>query len=137
MPQFTLLAAALLAAAACGPKKAAARGESAVKVTDVDMGRSLTADTKIDDKTVTFRPADVVYAVVETKGTGTATLDTRWTYQDNQVVDQSSKTIALNGDEPVRTEFHVSKPDGWPAGKYHFVVMINGQNAGEKDFEVK
>jgi hypothetical protein len=135
IPQFTLLATALLAAAACGPKKA--RGANAVQVTDIDMGRRLTADIKIDDKTTDFKPADMIYAVVETKGTGPATLATRWTYQDNQVVNESSKTISLQGNEPVRTEFHISKPDGWPTGKYHLVVMLNGTTAGEKDFEVK
>ena len=135
VPQFTLLAAALITAAACGPKKA--RGESAVKVTNIDIGRSLTADIKIDDNTANFKPADVIYAVVETKGTGPATLGARWTYQDNQVVNESSKTVQLTGDDPVRTEFHISKPDGWPAGKYHLVVTLNGTNAGDKDFEVK
>ena len=68
IPQFTLLAAALVTAAACGPKKA--RGENAVKVTDITMGRSLTADIKIDNKSVDFKPADVIYAVVEAKGGG-------------------------------------------------------------------
>lgn len=36
-----------------------------------------------------------------------------------------------------RTEFHISKPDGWPEGKYHLVIMLNGATAGTKDFEVK
>jgi hypothetical protein len=135
IPQFTLLAAALVAAAACGPKKAS--GGNAVKVTDISMGRSLTADIKIDDKSVNFKPADVIYAVVEAKGTGPATLAARWTYQDNQVVNEESKSVQLTGDEPVRTEFHISKPDGWPAGKYHLVVTLNGTKAGEQDFEVK
>ncbi|HWC73186.1 MAG TPA: hypothetical protein VG454_04545 [Gemmatimonadales bacterium] len=135
MPHFTLLAAALVAAAACGPQKA--RGENAVKVTDIDVGRSLTADIKIDNKTTTFRPSDMIYTVVEAKGTGPATLGTRWTFQDNQVVSESTKTISLQGDQPVRTEFHISKPDGLPTGKYHLVVMLNGTTAGEKDFEVK
>jgi hypothetical protein len=137
VPQFTLLAAALLAAAACGPKKASARGENAVQVTDISMGRSLAAGVKIDDQTTTFKPADAIYTVVETKGNGTATVAARWTYQDNQVVNESSKNIQLAGDEPVRTEFHISKPDGWPAGKYHVDIMLNGTKAGEKDFEVK
>jgi hypothetical protein len=135
IPQFTLLAAALVAAAACGPKKAS--GENAVKVTDITMGRSLTAEIKIDDKAAEFKPADVIYAVVEAKGTGPATLAARWTYQDNQVVSEDSKTVQLTGDQPVRTEFHISKPDGWPTGMYHLVVMLNGTKAGDKDFEVK
>ena len=103
----------------------------------IDLGRSLKPDLKIDDNTSTFRPVDVIYASVETKGVGPATLGTRWTYQDNQLVNESSRTISPNGNEPVRTEFHISKPEGLPAGKYHLVVTLNGTTAGEKDFEVK
>ena len=141
IPQFTLMAA-LAVAAACGPKSASARNEearkeNAPKVTDISMGRSLSAGVKIDDQSTTFKPADAIYTVVETKGNGVATLAARWTYQDNQVVNESSKTVQLAGDEPVRTEFHISKPDGWPAGKYHVDIMLNGTKAGEKDFEVK
>ena len=135
VPYFSLLAAATLAAAACGPKKA--RGAGAVSVSEIDLGRSLKPDLKIDDKTATFRPVDVIYLSVETKGAGPATLSTRWTTQDNQVVNETSRTISPNGDQPVRTEFHISKPEGLPPGKYHVVVMLNGTTAGEKDFEVK
>lgn len=137
VPYFSLLIAATIAAAACGPKNA--RGAGAVSVTDINLGRSLTPDLKIDDKTDTFRPVDVIYLSVETKGAGPATLATRWTTQDNQVVNETSRTIAApaKADEPVRTEFHISQPTGLPAGKYHVVVTLNGTKAGEKDFEVK
>jgi ribosomal protein L3 len=135
VPYFSLLVAATLAAAACGPKKAS--GAGAVSVSEIDLGRSLKPDLKIDDNTDTFHPADVVYLSVETKGSGPATLATRWTFQDNQVVNESSRTISPTGNQPARTEFHVSKPEGLPAGKYHVVVMLNGTTAGEKDFEVK
>jgi ribosomal protein L3 len=135
VPYFGLLVAASLAAAACGPKKAS--GAGAVSVSEIDLGRSLKPDLKIDDNSDTFHPTDVVYLSVETKGSGPATLATRWTFQDNQLVNESSRTISLNGNQPARTEFHVSKPEGLPAGKYHVVVMLNGTTAGEKDFEVK
>jgi hypothetical protein len=135
VPYFSLLVAATVAAAACGPKRAS--GAGAVSVTQVDLGRSLKPDLKIDDNTSTFRPTDVIYVSVETKGTGPATIGTRWTYQDNQVVNESSRTISPNGTEPARTEFHISKPEGLPAGKYHLVVTLNGTTAETKDFEVK
>jgi hypothetical protein len=35
------------------------------------------------------------------------------------------------------TEFHISKPDGLPAGKYKVEVLLNGNAAGSKDFTVK
>jgi hypothetical protein len=49
-------------------------------------------------------------------------------------VSESTQTIAPTGD--ARTEFHVSKPDGWPAGKYKIEVLVNGATAGTKEFDV-
>jgi len=47
----------------------------------------------------------------------------------------STRTIAPN--KPERTEFHISKPDGWPAGKYKVEVCLDNQTAGTKDFSVR
>jgi hypothetical protein len=132
---LTLGFAAMLAVAACG--KSARGGTAAVSVTEIDLGRSLKPDLTIDDNTGTFRPSDVIYASVETKGSGPATLAARWTFEDNQLVDEASRTISPSGNGPARTEFHISKPDGWPEGKYHLVITLNGATAGTKDFEVK
>ena len=54
--------------------------------------------------------------------------------RDGQVVNESTQTIAPTGD--ARTEFHISKPDGWPSGKYKLEVFLNGSSAATKDFEV-
>ena len=48
--------------------------------------------------------------------------------------DESTQTIAPAGD--ARTEFHISKPDGWPTGKYTLEVFLNGSSAATKDLEV-
>jgi hypothetical protein len=107
-----------------------------VRVTEIDLGRSLAADKGIADKTSEFRPSDTIYLSVETDGTSPqATLLTRWTYQDGQVVKELSETIAPAG--KLHTEFHIVKPDGWPAGKYTVAVSLNGAAAGSKDFAVK
>ena len=83
----------------------------------------------------TFKPSDTIYATVQTAGSApTATLAIRWTYENGQVVDESSQTIAPNG--PANTEFHISKPDGWPAGKYNAAVSLNGVTVSNKTFEV-
>ena len=106
-----------------------------VRVSQIDMGRSLTADKTINDKTDSFKPNDTIYASVATEGTAaSATLKARWTYQNGQAVDESTQTIAPNGD--ARTEFHISKPDGWPTGKYKLEVFLNGSSTATKDFEV-
>ena len=107
-----------------------------VRVSQIDMGRSLSADKKITDNTESFKPNDTIYASIATAGSATtATLKARWTYQDGQVVNESTQAIAPAGD--ARTEFHISKPDGWPTGKYKLEVFLNGSSAATRDFQVE
>jgi len=118
----------------CSGSKPAA--QTGVKVTDIDVGRSLTADKTIAERTESFRPADTFYVSVKTDGSGpSATLTARWTYEDGQVVDESRQNIAPTGTATV-TEFHLSKPDGWPAGGYKVEVLLDGTSAGTRDFKV-
>jgi ABC-type oligopeptide transport system substrate-binding subunit len=109
---------------------------NAVRVSQVTVGRSLNASKAISDATDSFKPNDTIYASVATEGSAaTAALKARWTFQDGQVVDESTQTIAPSG--PATTEFHISKPDGWPAGKYKVEVFLDGSSAGSKDFNVQ
>jgi hypothetical protein len=107
-----------------------------VKVTEVTLGRAIGGDKAISDSTDKFRQNDTIYASVTTDGSApSATLRARWTFEDGQAVDESSRTIAPNNRE--RTEFHISKPDGWPAGKYKLEVFLNDQSVETKTFEVQ
>jgi hypothetical protein len=133
-----------LTASGCAKKDKAATVETTsgavastpVSVTDVKLGRALGADKRLTDETDKFRPADVIYAVVETQGTAPSTaLQARWTYQDGQVVNESSRNISAAGSDV--TEFHISKPSGWPKGKYTVQILLNGASVESKEFEVK
>jgi len=139
---LSLCLALLVVTAACGDRKAGTdgtvgtTGASAVRVADVSLGRAIGADKAVSDSTDKFRPTDTVYASVATDGTAqSATLRAKWTFEDGQTVDESSRTIAPSGRE--RTEFHIAKPSGWPAGKYKVEVFLNDQSAGTKTFEVE
>jgi len=134
----------MLLAAGCGGKDAgsAAGGNSgaatsaALRVSEVKVGRGVGADKRLTEETDDFRPTDIIYAVVETQGSGSGTtLQARWTYQDGQVVDESSRSISGNGEDV--TEFHISKPGGWPKGEYKVEILLNGTPAGSEDFNVK
>jgi hypothetical protein len=136
--------ALLLMATACNKKDDAgsagttsgAVSTTPVQVADVKLGRGLGADKHVTDETDEFGPADVIYAVVETRGTAPNTaLQARWTYQDGQVVDESSRNISAAGED--RTEFHISKPGGWPKGKYTVQILLNGAPVESEEFEVK
>jgi hypothetical protein len=107
-----------------------------LEVEEIDIGRSLNADKSIGDNTASFKPNDTIYVSVKTEGSApSAQLKTRWTYSDGQVVDESTQTISPTG--AARTEFHIAKPDGFPAGNYKVEVYLNGQAAGTKEFEVE
>jgi hypothetical protein len=136
--------ALMLMATACNKKDDGGNAEATsgavsttpVQVSDVKLGRAIGADKRVSDQTDEFRPADVIYAVVETKGSGTNTaLQARWTYQDGQVVDESSRNISAAGED--FTEFHISKPGGWPKGKYTVQIMLNGAPVESEEFQVK
>jgi hypothetical protein len=73
---------------------------------------------------------------VVTEGTASAaTLVARWLFEDGQTVEETSQSITPGG--TTVTEFHVSKPSGWPEGKYKVEILLNGERVDSKDFEVK
>ena len=106
------------------------------KISEVQLGRRLSADKRVADATDKFSPKDTIYVVAVTEGSSpNTTVNARWTFQDGgQVVKEDSRTIAASGTEA--TEFHISKPSGWPKGKYRVTVTMNGSTES-KDFEVK
>jgi hypothetical protein len=106
------------------------------RVEDVELGREIGDDERISAPATSFAPSDTIYAAVETEGAAPAVvLTARWTYEDGQVVSESTETIAPNG--PAVTEFHIAKPDGWPAGKYKVEIIADGRQAAEREFEVR
>src|SRR5678809_1164156 len=38
---------------------------------------------------------------------------------------------------PARSEFHISKPDGLPVGKYKVEISVDGAAAASREFEVR
>ena len=135
-----LCVALVLVAAGCVKKAdtgtSGTTGTTALKVTDVTLGRAIGSDKAISDSTANFRPNDTIYASVATEGSAVSgTLRAKWSFEDGQTVEESTRTLVPNG--PERTEFHISKPNGWPAGKYKIEVFLNDQPASAKSFEVK
>ncbi len=143
------LGLALLIPAACGKKSegagdtAAAGGAVAgaapatnLQVADVKLGKRLGADKQVADETDTFGPRDTIYASVHTTGfSSSARLTARWMFESGQQVDERTETIAPTSD--TYTEFHISKPSGWPPGKYMVHILLDGQEVQTKDFTVK
>jgi hypothetical protein len=104
-------------------------------VTRVDLGNAIGADKKVVAPSISFKPNDTIYAAIVTEGSApSVALGVRWTFEDGQLVSESTQSIAPTG--PAVTEFHIAKPDGWPAGKYKVEVSANGQPAAAVQFAV-
>lgn len=141
-----LLAVAFIAAvSACGKKDDAVvdtgigmappPAAAALRVADVQTGKSIGADKSVSNGTDDFGVRDTIYVAVKTEGSGSGTLAAKWTFQDGQTVEESSQSISPTGD--AWHEFHIQKATAWPAGNYKVEVTLNGTPAGSKDFEIK
>jgi hypothetical protein len=120
------------------PAPAPAPAPAAVAVSNITLGKAIDAGKKVTAPAETFAKGDTIYAAIDTTGSGNSTLKAKWTYQrDGKVatVKEDSATIAATG--PATTEFHISKPDGWPLGDYQLDVTLDDKPAGTKKFTVK
>ncbi len=94
---------------------------------------------RVTDTTSMFKAGDTIYLSVVTENAAQGSMLTaKWMFQDGQVVDSTSQPVAApSAMEPVSvTEFHISKPGGWPTGKYTVDVMLDGVSKGSKTFDV-
>jgi hypothetical protein len=111
---------------------APAPAATATTVTLVDRGNAIGADNRVTAPSTTFAKGDTIHASVASDGAA-GNLTAKWTFGE-QVVDTQDKAVAAG---PQVTEFSVSKPDGWPLGKYKLEVSSNGTVVQTREFEVK
>jgi uncharacterized protein YfaS (alpha-2-macroglobulin family) len=104
-------------------------------VSTVVLGSSIDAHKRIGDAQSAFAPTDTIYASIDTEGWGEAVdLTARWTYEDGQLVNESSQTADPG---PGTVEFHISKPSGWPTGSYQLEILADGSSISTHRFEVR
>lgn len=127
--------------AATTPAPAPAPMPATASVTSVDLGKAVGADMKVATPATTFAPKDTIYASVGTSTSDPAAavpakVGVKWTHVDsNQTVNEETRDVNLTG--MGNTEFHIAKPDGWPAGKYKVEVSLDGNVVQTREFEVK
>ena len=106
-----------------------------VRVASIALGSALGADKRVASPKANFAPTDTIYASVDTQGWSAPVLLTaRWTYEDGQLVNETSQRAEAG---PATTEFHIAKPDGWPAGSYQIEILADGTSAAVQRFEVR
>lgn len=115
---------------------AAASVPVAVKL--ISLGNQINAEKQVALVMSDFSARDIIYAAVETIGSGKASMKAVWTYHKAGkaiLVNETRQEIEAAG--PATTEFHISKPDGWPRGDYQLEIFLNGASAGMQKFTVK
>jgi hypothetical protein len=143
--RLALSLAAVLVLFACGRSETSTPPVSApapsaapetARVSAIELGSAIGADKRVTAPGSAFAAADTIYAAVSTEGSAPSfVLSARWTYEDGQVVNERSETIAPTG--PATTEFHIAKPDGFPAGRYRVEILADGAVVGTREFEVR
>ncbi len=145
--RFVIPAALLVTVSlsACGKKDEPAANDipvpapaapAAIKVSEIETGKALSTDKTVMNGLDSFGVNDTIYVVVKTEGSSPASkLVAKWTYNDTQLVSESTESIAPTGDAV--TEFHITKPTGWPKGKYRVDISLDGVPSGSKEFVVQ
>ncbi len=152
---FAVVAATAIALAACGKKEpppppppppapapmpAPAPPPAPVGVTlsAVTLGKAVGADKKVSAATEAFAKGDTIHASIDTTGAGSATLVAKWTFtKDGKTVPVKEDSATITPTGPATTEFHISKPDGWPAGDYAVEILLDGKSVATKSFKVQ
>ena len=118
------------------PAHAPAPAPAGLEFRELRLGKAVNADKSVTTDVGTFAPGDTLYASVATSGSSASTpIRALWTYQDGQVVSDDTQTISGTGSN--LTEFHISKPDGFPAGNYKLEIFIDGRSAMNRSFDIR
>ena len=105
-----------------------------LRVTDVQLGRSLNADNSVRESVARFRPHDTIYVSVLTAGSGAGTIAVRWLYAGH-LVDQPKKQVSYK--DAAATDFSLQSAGGFPPGEYSVEVLFDGQAVGTRTFRVE
>lgn len=110
-----------------------------VSVTGAVLGNAVTADKRVTAQMEAFGAKDTIYASVETAGTGRAKLRALWSFvKGDKTTKVDETTIEIDSAGPAVSEFHVSKPSGWPKGDYKVEIFLGEETvpAVTKNFKV-
>ena len=147
---LAIVAALVLTLPACGKKDEPPKPKTSdssmslpgpvagVTVTSITLGNGIGPQKQVVTASDTFARNDTIYASVGTTGSGSSTLQAKWTYRANgQEVSVRDDVQAISPTGPATSEFHVSKPDGWPTGDYKVEVSSSGNASATRTFTVK
>jgi hypothetical protein len=105
-----------------------------LRVTAIQLGRSLNADNTVAGHTTTFGPRDTICLSVLTAGVGSSTIGVRWVYR-GRVLGEPKKDVSYR--DVAATEFRLQSAAGFPPGDYTAEVFLDGQLVGSREFRVE
>lgn len=111
--------------AACSPQT--------LRVTGVQLGRSLNSDNTVAITATIFKPTDTVYVSVLTSGIGSATIGVRWKFGE-RVLNEPTKQVSYK--DRAATDFSLKGAAGFPPGDYSAEVLFDGKSVETKTFRV-
>src|SRR5262249_53009989 len=84
-----------------------------LRVTNIDIGRSVTPDNTMHDASLLFIPSDKVWSSIEIEGTAPhAVIQARWFGDKGNLLQQETQEITPTGRSVVA--FHVEPNGTWP-----------------------
>ena len=112
---------------ACGPSEP-------LRVTTLQLGRSLNPDNSVGAHTTRFKPDDTVYVSLLSDEPGYGTVTARWLL-NGTLVSEAKRDVSYT--RAAATEFHLQNSGGFPHGNYRVEILINGEVAGTREFRVE
>lgn len=106
-----------------------------LRVTSIQLGRSLNEDDTIASHTTRFASGETVYVSVVTAGAGSGVIRVRWMYAGRVVLGEPEKQVTYR--DVAATEFHLQSVAGFPVGDYTVEAFLDGQSAGMREFRVE
>lgn len=129
LPAGVILLSAAAVVAGCGSNEP-------LRVVQIQIGRSLNADSTIAAPAYTFKPHDTIYLSVMTAGKGSGTVGVKWTY-GSRVIDEPKKQVHYSYKDSTATDFRLESASGFPPGEYMAEAFLDGQSVGTKKFRVQ
>jgi hypothetical protein len=113
--------------AACGPSEP-------LRVTTLQLGRTLNPDNSVGTHTTRFKPDETVYVSLLSDDPGYGTVTARWLL-NGTLVSEAKRDVSYT--RAAATEFHLQNSGGFPHGNYRVEILINGEVAGTREFRVE
>ena len=114
---------------------------STAKVTSATLARGYDEQaSKPLDPTTVFKPTDSVLHLVVTTAyvpSGTKVGAEWWAVEAGGVKDHKIDAAELSLESTGVVHFTLSRPEGWPPGKYKVIVSLDGKPNRTLEFEVK